>query len=191
MPRVFRKTKNRGGHKVYACSAPTCRIERDGGTRDIRPGDDYLTWKFNRGSRFFRHAECGYPKRSELSNSKMAAVWDAVDDFDVSAAASAEDIKSDLEAVAQAAREVADEYQAAADSILSAFPSGNTTSEACSTTADELNSWADDLESWEPDDEFDADNYTGVDAEEAEQAWLEECRQSAQDKVNESPEYQG
>lgn len=191
MPRVFRKTKNRGGHKTYQCSAPTCKVEKAGGSRDILPGQDYLTWKFNRGSRFFRHAECGYPARSELSYSKMGTLWDAMDGFDVSGCTSADDIKSELEAVAQAARDVASEYEASADSIMAAFPSGNQTSEACTATADELNGYADELESWEPDDEFDVGDYTGDDAEEASEAWLEDCRQSAQDKVNEAPEYQG
>lgn len=187
MPRVFLKTRNRGGEKTYKC---------DKCGKTIEPGQEYLTWKFNRGARYLRHATCGYPRRSELSNSKMVGVWDAVDAFDVSGATSADDIKSDLESVAQAAREVAQEYADSADNIEASWPAGNPTSEACRATSDELEAWADELESWEPDSESpDVDDFEGGEASdeyaEAYDSWLQECRDSAQDKVNEAPEYQG
>lgn len=178
MPRVFRKTKNRGGHHIYTC---------DKCGNEIEAGTDYLTWKFNRGSRYFRHPECGYPHRSELSHSKMGGLWDAVDDFDVSGCASPDEIKEALEAVASAAREVATEYSEAVNNIEQAFPSGNNTSEACRATADELEGWADELEGWEPSEDYDGVETQGDEFE----RYLESCRDEAQDLVNNQPEYQG
>ena len=122
MPRAFLKTKNRGGHKTYKCTV--CGEE-------IKAGEQYYTWKFNRGGRYFQHAHHGHPKRSQLSNSKMGEVWDAVDDFDVTGAESIDDIKTALEDAACAADNVASEYNDSADNIEQAFPSGNSTSEAC------------------------------------------------------------
>lgn len=175
MPRAFLKTKNRGGHHTYKCTV--CG-------KSIEPGDDYYTWKFNRGGRYWQHASHGPPKRSQLSQSKMGEVWDAVEAFDVSEATDPADIKAALESVAEAARSVAEQYSEAAQNILSAFPSGNSTSESCQGTADELEAWASNLDSWESD----ADDEEGTrDPEE----WLEEVRNSAQELVDEQPEYQG
>jgi hypothetical protein len=179
VPRVFRKTKNRGGHHVYQCEAQPCLAEGLGGTRDIIAGQDYLTWKFNRGGRHFRHAACGHPRRSELTNSKMGAVYDAVDDFDPTTCETLEDLQAALQDVATAANDVAAEYGEAADGIESSWPSGNPTSEACRATADELESWANNLESWEPT------------ADESDDDYLDAIREEAQELVNESPEYQG
>jgi hypothetical protein len=177
MPRAFLKTRNKGGKHTYRCGV--CG-------RDILPGEDYYTWKFNRGGRYWQHAEHGAPRRSQLTNSKMGEVYDAVDTFDISELTDAEDIKAALSSVANSARSVADEYEQSADSIEQAFPSGNSTSEACRATADELNDWADRLESWEPDyDEYDADQF------DTEEDWHESTRESAWELVNEQPEYQG
>lgn len=177
MPKAFLKTKNRGGTKVYTCS-------RCG--EAIAPGEDYYTWKFNHGGRYFQHAHHGYPLRSQLTNSKMGPVWDAVDTFDVSGATSVDDIRSDLEAVAGAAREVADEYNSSADSIEGSWPSGNPTSQACRDTADALEAFADEIEAWTPDyDEWDKEQF------DSEDDWLEDCRNSASELMNDCPEYQG
>lgn len=179
MPRAFLKTKNRGGHKTYSCTV--CG-------KPIEAGEDYYTWKFNRGGRYFQHATHGHPRRSQLSNSKMAEVWDAVDTLDLSSCETPDDIKQALESVAQTAREVSEQYIESADNIEQSFPSGNPTSEACRTTGEELESWADTLESWDPDeDEFVKDDSSYDD----EESWLEAQRESAMDVVNEQPEYQG
>lgn len=191
MPRVFRKTKNRGGHKEYRCSAPTCLMEKDGGSRVILAGEEYYTWKFNRGARFFRHAACGIPSRGELTNSKMGPLWDAVDQFDVSGCGSADEIKEALESVAQDARSVAEEYIDSADNIEQAFPSGNPTSEACRATGEELEAWADELESWEPDNEWDPEEHEEDERDDQFEAWLGECRDAATELISNAPEYQG
>lgn len=174
MPRVFRKTKNRGGHHVYHC---------DKCGKEIEAGQDYLTWKFNRGSRFLRHAECGMPRRSELTNSKMGPVYDAVDGFDPEGMMP-DDIKGELESIAAVAREVGEEYTESADNIEGAWPSGNPTSEACRATGEALETWAGALESWEPD----GDEPEGDDEKEQ---WLDTQREAAQEVVNEQPEYEG
>jgi len=174
MPRPFLKKKNRGGHHVYTCTV--CG-------EPIKAGEQYWTWKFNHGARYFQHAEHGRPKPSQLTNSKMGELYDAVEAFDPSSCESVDDIKSALADVAEAARSVGEQYGEAADGIESAWPSGNPTSEACRSTADELDSYASSLESWEPDtDEGDADD---------KEEWLEECRSAASDLVNDHPEYQG
>lgn len=179
MPRAFLKTKNRGGHKTYKCSV--CKEE-------IAPGDQYYTWKFNRGSRYFQHATHGHPRRSQLTQSKMGEVWDAVDAFDVSQAEQPEPIFEALQAVADVAESVASEYNDAADSIESSFPSGNPTSEACRATAEALESWASDLTSWQPDYDSWREAKEAFDTKED---WIEDLRQQAQDVVDDQPEYQG
>lgn len=176
MPRAFLKTKNRGGVHTYICTK--CG-------KPIEAGQDYYTWKFNRGGRYWQHADHGYPRPSQLSNSKMAQVEDAVHDFDVSGASSPEDIKVSLQDVASVAQDVAQEYTDSADNIESSWPSGNPTSEACRETASALESWVSDLESWEPDNEFDPEQH------ETQDDWLEECRQAAQSVVDEAPSYAG
>ena len=177
MPRVFIKKKNRGGTKIFTCSE--CG-------KPIEAGQEYLTWKFNRGDRFFRHPEHGMPRRSELiSNSKMGQVWDAVDDFDVSTCTTLGDIKAVLASVAKVARSVAEQYEESVENILTAWPSGNPTSEACQSTAHELRSWAINLELWRADPgKYNAKQF------DTKEAWLETIREQAQDVVNEQPEYQ-
>lgn len=177
MPRAFLKTKNRGGHHSYRCT-------RCGET--IEAGQKYYTWKFNRGSRFFQHAEHGPPLPSQLTHSKMAEVLDAVHTADFSEVSSIEDIKAILQEVASAGTSVADQYNESADTIESSWPNGNPTSEACRNTASELEDWVSSLENWEPqDDEFDAESH------DSEEEWLEAEANSAEELVNEHPEYQG
>lgn len=174
MPRVYQKVKNAGGHKIYVCAA--CR-------KPVRSGQPYFTWKFNRGLRHFQHVSCGMPRRSSLTNSKMSAVYDAVDDFDSQDAGSPEELKTKLEEIAAVARETADEYEAAAAAILSSFSAGNPTSDACEATATELNSWADELDGWEP-------SITEPDEGEDREDMMEALRHEAQEIVDDAPEYQ-
>lgn len=184
MPRAFLKTKNCGGHKVYKCTV--CN-------KPVEAGTQYYTWKFNHDGRYFQHAEHGPPKPSQLTNSKLGAVLDAVEGCDLAACESADGIKSALADVASAATDVAAEYSEAADGIESSWPSGNPTSEACRTTAEELETWANNLETWEPEnDEPEPEHDQDEEAMEMlMEEWLEACRGEAQDLLDEQPEYQG
>lgn len=177
MPRAELKKKNRGGKHVYTCAK--CG-------KPIIAGENYYNWKFNFGSRYYQHAEHGYPKPSQLTNSKMGEVDDAVSEFDISGCNSPDEILAELCAVAEAANSVAQQYGESADTIESSWPSGNPTSESCRATADELESWADELEGWTPDyDEWDKE------AHDSEEEWIEDCRDSAQTLMDDKPEYQG
>ena len=203
MPRAFLKTKNRGGHHVYKCT-------RCGD--DIIAGQSYYTWKFNRGGRYYQHADHGYPLPSQLSHSKIAQLLDAIQLADLGSAESVDDIKAVLQGVADSAREVGQEYSDSADNIESSWPSGNPTSEACRETSDNLDSYADDLEQWEPSTDWDEDigledarrewdeknpdnqgDSTGIDTlvELAKEEWLDEQRESARAAMDEHPEYSG
>lgn len=203
MPRAFLKTKNRGGHHTYTCT-------RCG--EPIEAGQTYYTWKFNRGGRFYQHGEHGYPKPSQLSNSKIAVLLDAVQEADLGSCETVEDMKAVLADVANSAREVAQEYADSADNIESSWPSGNPTSEACRETSENLEGYAEDLESWDPGDDFDEgaaieqartewddDNpdamgdAEGIDAlvEQYREEWVDEKREEAQSLMDEHPEYSG
>ena len=176
MARAFLKTKAPKGRE-YIC-------EKCG--KVIEPGTQYYSWKFNFGATHMQHAEHGPPRASQLTNSKMGEVYDAVSDFDVSSCESPEDMKAALQSVADAARSVAEQYGESADNIEASWPSGNPTSEACRNTQQELESWADSLESWEPDhDSWDKEQH------DTEEDWLEECRESASGVLDDQPEYQG
>lgn len=195
MPKVEKKRKNRGGGKTVGnCTAMPCKLaEERGGDRSIHPGDEYYTWVFYRGPRYFRHVPCGYPRRGQLTNSKMGAVYDAVDDADFGAS-TVDEIKDILSGIAETANEVASEYSDSASNIESSFP-GSPTAEACQTVADELESWASDLESWESStDEPDEDDLINLDEEERLLAWdeyAEAVREEARGLLEDHPEYEG
>src|SRR5262245_26128203 len=105
MPRVTEKTKNKGGkHGTYACG----RCDQP-----IKPGQKYYEWSFRYGGTRRQHTDHGYPRRGQLTQSKLGAVYDAVDDADktVGEAASPEDMAAALETVREQAEEVKQEYE--------------------------------------------------------------------------------
>jgi hypothetical protein len=107
-------------------------------------GSPYRFWKFRYGGKRKRcmKDECS-PRRSDLTQSKMAAVYDAQDDAEETLASwDREDVsvlRGALESLAETVREVGEEYAEAAE------PFGN--SGENQERADELESWADSLES--------------------------------------------
>lgn len=157
----------------------------------IEPGQQYYYWKSNFGPSYGQHAEHGQPKPSQMTNSKMGEVRDAVSLFDVTDAETIEDIQAALEGVASVARSVAEQYSEAADNQLESFPAGNPTSEACQATSDLLEEWADDLESWTGDAFDDTDIDDEDEREDAREQWLTDMREEAQAIVEAAPEYQG
>ena len=169
--KVHTVTRTKGGSKQYLCTA--CH-------EPILPGQKYHHWTPYRSTTRQRHVSCGYPRPTELSNSKIAVVDEAVQDLDLSG--NVEDMKAALEGLASTAEEVASEYNDSADGIESHFPSGNPTSEACRNVAEALESWAQELQSWDPDDREEDDD---------EDDYLDACRESAQELVGNKPEYEG
>jgi len=176
MARVTQHRKTKGGKKTFICVG--CHGE-------ILPGERYSAWTLYRQPTRYRHLRCGPPTATQLSNSKMAQVEEAASAIDLGSCASPGEMSAELQGVADTARQVAEEYGESADSIEQSFP-GSPTAEACRTAQEELDSWADDLEGWEPeDDEFNSENHAD------EEDWLEAECQSAQETLDNRPEYQG
>lgn len=122
--------------------------------------------------------EC-FPKPSERESSLVSSVYAAQEDADISTATCYEDLETMRNDVANAAREVAGEYE---DSEM--YEQNYDLQER----AEILNSAADDLEGWEPEDEepteddWDKDQYDSF--EEAHEDWLTAARDSLQDAIN-------
>lgn len=166
MPRVQQKTKNRAG------GARTCG--RCG--EEILAGERYFTWAFRYGGRRW-HCHRHPPKRSELTQSKLADVYGAIEDAEdqLASTETVADIEALVAEVAERVREVAQEYEDAAE----AFGNSGPNQEA----ADELGGFADELESWTPSEE---DDDTEEDSGTSEEV-LEAVRSEAQDALNECP----
>lgn len=196
MPRVHQKVKSKRG-KDY-----TCRVC----SKIIEPGQPYYVFEKRYGGPNRRHVSCGYPRPSELSGRKTALIDDAILDFNPDACESVEDLQAELQAVAEVAREVGQEYEASADNMPESLQYGYQ-AEAMREVAQELESWADNLEDFEPDeeepDEDAISGLTGVDwddpesvseaLEEAKRDWLDQVRDQARSKLEDEPvpEYQG
>lgn len=172
--KVEKKTRNGGGTKVYSCNAPACtvqarRAERglpDVG-RTILPGMEYLTWKPRMGGRRFRHAECGYPRPSELTTSdklsQLYAATEAAEDS-ISAWAPGEDdndpseLQDVLRTCAEEVRAVGEGYRESAQNIEDGFGHRTYQCDELEGKADELDGFADSLEqAADGMEEFDAD----------------------------------
>lgn len=84
------------------------------------------------------------PSRSELESSAVAAVYDVLDSIDTSTAVTAEDLEGLRDEVAEALREVAQEYESNEMFEIN---------EDLQERAEMLNSSADELEGWTPDED--------------------------------------
>lgn len=169
MPRVYTyRTRKRTKHADkgnYQCSK--CG-------EDIVEGQSRYEWSFRYGGTFRRHVDCGYPKPSELTQSKMGQVYAATEDLVTQLSGdewAAEDVHSYLEEAAEAVREVASEYEEAAQNFGSQGENQDRY-EALDAYADELSS-ADFPE--EPDDS------------ESEDEWRERVRSAVDDAVGQCP----
>ena len=109
--------------------------------KPINIGDSYKWVHPRYRQRVVACPNCMIPY-SLISSSKMAAVWDAQNacSKSVSEADSLEDIASELECLAETAREVSEEYQEACDNQREYFPD--------SEVADENEEKAQNLEEW-------------------------------------------
>lgn len=137
-----------------------------------------------RGTRLVRCMEfdCRF-RQSELTTSKMVDVYaaqeDATDAVEGWAGSEGTDeLESILQECADRAREVAQEYADAADAM------GEAGAEM-QERADEIESWCDALECVEWPDLEEDDEPPTEDSEETLNDWVDECRQAAQDAIDE------
>jgi hypothetical protein len=192
----------------------------------MEPGQRYYFWSRRVSPENYQHVDCGFPRPTQLSSRKTAVVEEAIHDaqtemgnwspgsfdevyaelFSNGVVPSPETMELDtsdllaaLEAVADAAGEVAAEYEEGADNMPDSLQS-SPTAEAMRAVAEELESWQDELRSWEADNTQvelpePANFETPKDWHDAsEQMWdeaVEEARQSAMDAMDNMPEYQG
>lgn len=185
MPRVIEKRANRGATKSKTCGARDCREEAG---RSIIAGQQYYTWSFRYGGTHYQHKACGYPRPSQLTQSKVGAIYAAQEAAeDELAALTWEDAGKDpqeiLEPVIESAREVAQEYRDAAESMGSA-------GEEMESKADNIESWVDELESVSVDDweEPDAGDKDAPSLEDAAQEWVDDFIATVQEALGNLPE---
>lgn len=209
MPRVYTKTANKGAKRTRNCTA--CR-------QPIEAGQRFYQWcpratRSGTGQNRFRHVACGSPRQSELYPfNKLAPLWDAqadaegaihlvaVSDRDYETALA--DVKEQVQAVADAARSVGEEYNESAQNIEDGFGHETYQSAELREKGEALEDWANDLESWDPTqdapdlDEFDdLDDSLDEDDEDARETaideaidnWLDEVKSEASDAIGEIP----
>lgn len=155
---------------------------------ELKKGEPYRWFKvgFRARAKNLRctKASCA-PLESERESGKVAAVYAAQEAFrsNIDGLADLDDIEAEVHTVGESIREMAEEYQEAAD----AWENGN---ESLQEKADHWSSVADELESWsssgeeepELDEEADADEV--AEQEEAHDAWLDALREEATDAVD-------
>lgn len=182
MPRVKTKTKNKAG-KPYDCG----RCDKK-----ITPGQSYYTWAFRYGGVRRQHVEHGAPRRGQLTQSKLGAVYDAVDDAEesIGSAGSADEIAGVISSVRDTVDEVKEEYEDACEAMGAAGESGTSRE-----YADELESFSSELDSAESEiqgETFEADKDATKKGEgdedrnadgETESEWLEKLRETATDAL--------
>lgn len=98
------------------------------------------------------------PRRSELTTSKLATLYDAQDDFTTEGVETIEDLQASLESLAEVAREVAEEYQDSIDNMPDALQESSPAAEQMREYIYDLEQYADDLESFSPDEQEDEES---------------------------------
>jgi len=134
VPRVHTKLKSKAG-KPRTC---------DKCGEPILPGTRYYEWSFRYAGTRRRHSTCGYPRGSELTTSRLSEVYAAIEavEDESSSWESEDDARQSMEAAVDTVREVASEYEQAAESFGQAGPNQE--------RYEALDEFADELESWEP-----------------------------------------
>lgn len=170
MPRVTTQKKSNRGQQI---DCEKCR-------KPIWPGEEYYQWAFFRGRAHNQHVECGRPTRSQLTQSKLATVYDAQDSAqdEIAKLESPDEIAEQVRAVAESAREVAEEYRDAVEA-MNMTGSGNESEER----ADQLEEYADQLEATA--DEIEGE--TNEDGDEPKDEFLERLRDDATSAIEDCP----
>jgi uncharacterized protein YoaH (UPF0181 family) len=120
--------------------------------KPISAGDPYKWVAIRptpRSSRKYKRcASCPNWKPSELSSSKLAAIYAVQEDFEEYNFETFEDIQSFMESAGDAIRDVAEEYRESAQNIEDGFGHETYVSQELADKADTLEGWADDVAAW-------------------------------------------
>jgi len=107
VPRVHTQTARKSKYER------TCSMCRGA----IYPGQSYHSWSFRYGGTYYQHAACGYPRRSQLTQSAMGEVYAAIEAAEETIANwdgdGLGDLTSAVEEVAAATESVIDQYREA------------------------------------------------------------------------------
>lgn len=148
MPKVYTTKKSR---KEFTCT---------GCGQTIPVGSMYYDWTFRDGTTKRQGATCcGYPRRSQLTQSKMSQVYAAIESFETfigeadMETVELSDIESAAESLTDDIRAVAEEYQEAAEAMGAAGAASEEKAEALEEAASEIESI---LQSYSPQDDVDA-----------------------------------
>lgn len=134
MPKVSTKKKNSAG-KPYDCGKCPDLIEC---------GQQYYEWSFRFGGTHRQHKTHGYPKPSQLTQSKLSGAYAAIESAEEQIAQfdNAEDIALALENCAEEISGVRDEHQESLDNMGENLAQGST-GEAIQEKIDELELFGD------------------------------------------------
>ena len=112
----------------------------------IKVGDSYYWWKFRYGG---KHTSKTPPRQSQLTNSdklsRAYAASESLEDIDVSAYESLDDLKSELENIASEVNEIAEEYSEGVQNMPEGLQQGSV-AEEMEEKAKSLESWSNDIE---------------------------------------------
>lgn len=177
--RVLLRTKTRG--KELTCEK--CR-------KSIEKGQKYYKWSFRYRGTHTQHESCGYPKPSQLTQSKMSGVYAAVEfcEESISSSDNKDDIVSALNDCAQSIQDVRDEYQEAIDNAPQGLQDAGGPGGQWQEKIDQLEEFQSALEEASSDIEgesfeFDGNEDEAPSAGEQEKEWLNELKEKANEAL--------
>lgn len=167
MPKVKLVTKSKAG-KPYSCDK--CR-------KAIEPGQQYYSWSFRFGGTQRQHQDCGVPRASQLTQSKMSGVYSAIETAEdgLAGASSTEDFTSLLSDCASEVDSVKEEYQDALDNMPESLQS--------SSVGEEIQEKIEALETFS--DELSNTDFEEREGGETKEDWLEKLRTEAEQVLSE------
>jgi hypothetical protein len=130
---------------------------------------------------------------SDRTTSRMGEVWDAQASFDARSAEDQEELRGQLETLAETVMMVAQEYRDSVESMEAGFGHRTYQADELEERAEALEGWAEELQEWEPDEELpEREDYPeGSDGDEehadAVEVWLSDIRSAADSLASECP----
>lgn len=151
---------------------------------EVQPGEPYKRAEPRYGPMLIWCASCT-PRASQMTSSKLSTVYAAQEDFasEIEGLDNAADIEAALVTVAEAAEEVAQEYQESIDAMPEGLQEGPT-AEEMREKIDLLEGYAQDLQAWSPDEDDPREDDEEDPSEEDVETYLDTIRSSAQDAVD-------
>jgi hypothetical protein len=183
MPRVYEVKKARASKHSRTCR--TCG-------HVIEPGEAYRYFEPRFGPPVMYCAE-HYPKRGDMTTSKLGPLYDAQDEFMPDG--TLEGVQEALQSIANIAEEIAGEYEESISNMPEGLQDSSPAAEEMREKIDALQSYAQELESFEPDVETFDEDQAREEAEEevagemVEEMDLDEVRGHALIDVDEEPQY--